>query len=294
MYQRMALVVAVLILTASAIAPTRLASASPIREPHTYIVQPGDTLTTIAAKVGVTSWQVLYAANRERIGNPHVLQVGQVLIIPEAPAAVRPTLAVVGYLPVMTAPSGSAGTARGPSVAAGESPAPRRATDGTTATTESGQAPATVPNPAPMRLTIPTIGLDTVPVPVGLDRANRPVVPKYDVGWYTHSALPGQGENVVLWGHVARWRDTPTIPAPFARLQEVTLGTELEVETTDGTAHRYVVTRMVQVRPDEVQYILPTGTEQLTLVSCIGEWVILDGVRTRDRRLIVIATPVAP
>ncbi len=293
MYQRVALLVAVLILAAGAIAPVRTASGRPARVPHTYTVQPGDTLTTIAAQLGLPFWQVLYAANRDRIANPHMLSVGQVLRIPDDPTVEPPIMAVVGYLPVLTTPAGSALPDGGTSVATDEAPAPPRATGGASATPAPPHAPAAVGHTAPTRLTIPAIGLDTVPVPVGLDRANRPIVPQYDVGWYTHSAMPGQGENVVLWGHVARWRDTPAIPAPFERLREVTLGSELVVETADGTAHRYAVTRLVQVRPDEVQYILPTGTEQLTLVSCIGDWVILDGVRTRAQRLIVIAAPIA-
>jgi LysM repeat protein len=194
MFQRVALLLALLILAVSALVPACSALASRAQQPHTYTVQPGDTLTTIAAKVGLTSWQRLYAANRDRIGNPHVLRVGQVLVIPDMRAS-------VSYLPILMA---SPGAARGPSVATGDAPAPYTATDDTTAPAEPGPAPATVPIPAGMRLTIPAIGLDTAPVPVGHDRANRPVVPKHDVGWYTHSAMPGQGENVVFWGHVAR------------------------------------------------------------------------------------------
>lgn len=46
-----------------------------------YIVQKGDTLTSIAAKYG-TTWQVIYAANKKTIGdNPDLIYPGQVLII---------------------------------------------------------------------------------------------------------------------------------------------------------------------------------------------------------------------
>lgn len=155
------------------------------------------------------------------------------------------------------------------------------------------EAPPT-PNPAdllPVRLVIPAINLDMRPIPVGLDAQRVPIVPKHDVGWYEYSARPGQGDNIVLWGHVSRWLDSPNIPAPFGRMQELQLGAEIFVYTANGAEHRYVVTEAVQVRPTQVEYIMPTGKEQLTMVSCIGDRVILDGVRTREFRLIVIAEP---
>ena len=50
------------------------------------------------------------------------------------------------------------------------------------------------------------------------------IVQDHDVGWYNLSAQPGQGDNIVLWGHVLRFSQTPKIPAPFARLKEVKPG----------------------------------------------------------------------
>jgi LPXTG-site transpeptidase (sortase) family protein len=252
-----------------------------VTQVRTYTVQPGDTLTTIAASFGLPSWQPLYAANRDRLPNPHMVRVGQELIIPDATAATSSSPDLVGSLPVMTDPA--------PPHAAVAPPPP--AAPGAVGAAEGRPEP--VPAAPPVRLQIPAIALDAAPVPVGLDRANLPIVPKHDIGWYTYSAMPGQHENVVFWGHVSRWRDTPEIAAPFARLDELTPGAAITVATADGQTHRYVVSKLVQVRPNEVQYILPTGTEQVTLVSCIGERVILNGTRTRARRLIVIATPVS-
>ncbi|MFQ3662576.1 MAG: sortase [Chloroflexaceae bacterium] len=145
----------------------------------------------------------------------------------------------------------------------------------------------------PVRLVIPVIELDRILVPVGLDRKGVPVVPDHDVGWYNLSAAPGQGENVVLWGHVLRFRNTPHIPAPFARLKEVPIGAQLILYSADGTAHTYVVSRQIRATPDQVEYILPTGREQVTLVSCIGDKVIVNGATVdMTHRLITIAEPV--
>jgi len=56
-----------------------------------YTVQAGDTLSGIAAALGLSGWQVLYAANERAIGpNPDVIQPGMVLVAPH-PAARAPS-----------------------------------------------------------------------------------------------------------------------------------------------------------------------------------------------------------
>ncbi len=51
--------------------------------PATYTVQPGDTLSGIAQKLGLGGWQALYDANRATIGgDPNLIKPGQVLVLP--------------------------------------------------------------------------------------------------------------------------------------------------------------------------------------------------------------------
>ena len=51
--------------------------------PRTYTVQPGDTLSGIAAAHGLDGWQRLYEANRGVIGgDPNRIYPGQVLVVP--------------------------------------------------------------------------------------------------------------------------------------------------------------------------------------------------------------------
>lgn len=144
----------------------------------------------------------------------------------------------------------------------------------------------------PSRLVIPALGLDFTPVAVGVDERNVPIVPKHDVGWFTKSARPGERSNVIFWGHVLRWTDSPAVPAPFERIHELQPGAEVMVTTEDGKERRYQVTQQVQVRPNEVQLLYPTLTERLTLVSCIGDKVIQQGTLTKELRLVTIAEPV--
>ncbi|WP_322822134.1 sortase [Chloroflexus sp.] len=171
------------------------------------------------------------------------------------------------------------------------------ATPSATPTQPPTPAPSTTPtmppvgDRTPVRLVIPEINLNRELIPVGLDAQNVPIVPDHDVGWYIYSAKPGQGENIVLWGHVLRFRKAPQIPAPFANIDRLQNGSEILLYSADGTAFRYVVARKERVTPDQVQYILPTGDERLTLVSCIGDRVIVDGNVELTHRLITIAVP---
>jgi hypothetical protein len=144
----------------------------------------------------------------------------------------------------------------------------------------------------PARIVVGGIGLDAPVVSVGLDASRAPIVPDHDVGWYDRSALPGQGENVVLWGHVLRFSHALHLPAPFARLKELEPGARITLFDAAGRSREYVLTRKVLARPNEVQYILPQGRELLTLVSCIGDRVYVgDEVVDMTHRLITIAEP---
>lgn len=143
---------------------------------------------------------------------------------------------------------------------------------------------------AAIRLTIAGIDLDLPLLPVGLD-GTTPIVPPHDAAWFIHSAAPGQGDNVVVWGHALRFRNAPDIPAPFGRLKEVTPGERIIVYDNLGGAHAYIVTQQIWATPDQVGYILPTGSERLTLVSCIGDRIVTERGVDMSHRLITIATP---
>jgi LPXTG-site transpeptidase (sortase) family protein len=144
----------------------------------------------------------------------------------------------------------------------------------------------------PIRIVIDAVGMDQQIVSVGLDKKRIPIVPDHEVGWYNLSAQPGQGDNIVLWGHVLRFRQTPKIPAPFARIKEVKPGAAVVLYDQAGKAHNYVVKQQVWVLPSEVEYILPKNKEMITLVSCIGDKVINNGeVVDESHRLITIAEP---
>jgi LPXTG-site transpeptidase (sortase) family protein len=207
----------------------------------------------------------------------------------------EPTAEPTARLILPAATSAPGQTAQPSAVPSADAPPPNstaapRAT--ATAAPEPAAAPAETAPSQPVRLEIPEIGVDGRLASVGLDANRVPIVPKHDIAWYNLSAQPGAGENIVLWGHVLRFRETPNTPAPFARLKELKPGAEVLLYDKGGGVHRYTVTQQLWVKPDQVEYILPRGKEMVTMVSCIGDKVITGGeVVDMSNRLITIAEP---
>jgi LysM repeat protein len=86
-------------------------TAAPVRRSATWTVRPGDTLSAIAAALGVPGgWQALYAANRHAIGpDPGLIHVGTVLIVPGQQQPARYTVAPGDTLSAIAATLGVPG-----------------------------------------------------------------------------------------------------------------------------------------------------------------------------------------
>ncbi len=74
--------------------PTNIPSQNAIPTPtdETYVVQPGDTLSGIAAQFGV-QLQTLLRINQ--IADPNILEVGQVITLPAAPTTTSPEFRII-------------------------------------------------------------------------------------------------------------------------------------------------------------------------------------------------------
>ena len=107
-------------------------------------------------------------------------------------------------------------------------------------------------------------------VTIGGVVGKRPVVSANAVNWWQQSALPGQGSNVVLYGHS---------PGVFSDLHGIKPGAVITV-TNEGRAYGYVVIRYFVAGETAGYWIDPTPKERLTLVTCVG-----------DDNLIVIGVP---
>ena len=125
--------------------------------------------------------------------------------------------------------------------------------------------------PAPMRLRIARISVDTGLVRLGLNPDQTIQVPtRFDeAGWYQLGTAPGELGAAVIAGHV----DSYTGPAVFYRLAELRPGDPVEVLRTDGSTVQFRVDRTAEVRkasfPTEQVYG-PVSRPELRLITCGG------------------------
>lgn len=152
----------------------------------------------------------------------------------------------------------------------------------------------------------PTIAPVDLPVPEPGDPIGRIVIPEIDVdfvfvqgvelrdlrdgpGHFPQTPLPGQPGNAALAGH------RTTYAAPFHRLDEVAPGSDLTVETVQGTftyrvdphetAEGEPVGHFI-VKPSAIEILAQDGTNRLTLMACHPKY-------SAAQRIVVTATLVS-
>jgi len=165
--------------------------------------------------------------------------------------------------------------------------------------TPSTPLPASSPVPKaqepPIRIVAPAIGLDAKVEPMGWEMVDRNgtmiskwVVPKGAAGWHINSGLPGHGENIVLSGH-------HNIEGKvFRHVVDLEPGDKVTLYVGD-TAYVYIVTEKyilkeagmpLKVQQRNAHWIMPSGDERLTLVTCWPyEW------PGNSHRIVVVARP---
>ena len=127
--------------------------------------------------------------------------------------------------------------------------------------------PIVMPTPAPLRRVMsPRIALDAPILDAPLVRGEWQV-PKFAAGHLKGTALPGQGSNIVLSGHLQSLSSGNV----FGRLNELEPGDEVTVRTTRSDV-RYIVEGKMFVPPTDLSVVQPTNREELTLLTCWGTW----------------------
>jgi len=132
----------------------------------------------------------------------------------------------------------------------------------------------------PMRMVIPSIGVDAPVVVLGMDENGVPLVPDWTnaqrpgwvVVWYDFSALPGQGSNAVFAGHVT-WDKAPAV---FWDLGKLAVGDTISVFTQEGKELVYRVVDNFQVNatdPEAVGLMGPTDEDMVTIITCGGTFI---------------------
>jgi sortase (surface protein transpeptidase) len=145
--------------------------------------------------------------------------------------------------------------------------------------------------PAPVRVTVPGLGIDSPVDAVGVEPDGRMSLPADvdRVGWYRFGPAPGAAGSAVLAGHVD---DREQGLGALAPLREVEAGAEVVVTDATGTATRWrVVSREViekQALPLD-RLFAREGPPRLTLITCGGPFLPEFG-SYRDN-VVVVAEP---
>jgi sortase A len=241
--------------------------------------------------------------------DPEFTDAGAVVLAVTAPAALQPVaLSPTDPPPTSTpAPTSTDAPTEPPRA---EGPTPALLPDWTvtpeptpTAVPATDVPPTPTPSPTslppaqdpPARVVAPAIDLDAKVVPMGwemVDRRGAMVsewkVPAKAAGWHMNSALPGNVENVVISGH-------HNIEGKvFRYVVNLEPGDRVTLYASD-TPYEYIVTEKyilkesgmpLKVRQRNAQWIMPSGDERLTLVTCWPyEW------PGNSHRVIVVARP---
>jgi LPXTG-site transpeptidase (sortase) family protein len=93
----------------------------------------------------------------------------------------------------------------------------------------------------PIRIQIPSIGVDSNLMKLGLLKDGSLQVPPsaFPAGWYSGSPTPGEMGPSIIAGHVD-WNG----PGVFYRLNRMQLGDQIKVGRADGTIATFTVTRI--------------------------------------------------
>lgn len=136
----------------------------------------------------------------------------------------------------------------------------------------------------PARLVMPSIGVDTNILEVGLTESGDMESPNTneDTGWYKYGARPGNTGSAVIAGHLGLSGD-----AVFGRLSQLKKGDTLSVIDDKDQTASFVVTHSREYGNDEApsEVFLSESGSHLNLITCEGDW--NDGQNTYSRRLVV-------
>jgi sortase (surface protein transpeptidase) len=167
-------------------------------------------------------------------------------------------------------------------------PAPPTPTRTPPAPPIAGPPPANVGTP--VRLRIPSIGVDAAIEPVTTDADGNMDTPKdpWDTAWYAPGPRPGQIGNAAIAGHVDYHNIGEVV---FWDLNKLVPGDEVFVDTDDGKTLRFVVTDSTYYEPDNApleRIFGQTNIPNLNLITCGGTFD--PATREYDHRLVVFTT----
>lgn len=171
-----------------------------------------------------------------------------------------------------TAPSASVSSVAPPALTSPTVPAPPPAA---TEALPAAQLPAVLAASAPVTLNIPSIGVRTDLLHLGLEDNGSLKVPQdtgngAPAGWYEGSPTAGERGPSVMLGHVNALGGHTGV---FADLRKLTPGAEINVSRTDGTTAVFIVDRGALYPKNEFPTLDVYGNTpgaELRLITCDG------------------------
>nr|WSZ97434.1 class F sortase [Streptomyces sp. NBC_00857] len=175
------------------------------------------------------------------------------------------------------------GCSSGPDTTAAAAPAAvGSSTSGTPGTVERSAIPT--------KVTIPSIGVTSSLMELGLNADETVEVPPAEkgmtAGWYTGASVPGETGAAVIIGH----NDTRFGKAVFHDLKKIAKGADITVANNKGESAHFTVTGTESVSKDSFptdKVYGPTKDRALRLVTCDGDF---DAQGHPVNNLIVYAT----
>jgi sortase (surface protein transpeptidase) len=161
--------------------------------------------------------------------------------------------------------------------------------DAETTTAQPVGSATTSARVVPVRLRIPSLGIDASVQQVGQGKGGAMAVPTNfsDVGWYRYGPAPGAPGSALIDGHVD---DGLGLAGVFKKLSRIRVGDIITVSDAQENSVRFVVSDITLYPYTAVpmrEIFHTSGTSTLVLITCDGSWVP-DG-NTYDHRLVVTA-----
>ena len=155
--------------------------------------------------------------------------------------------------------------------------------------------PAAAPAPAPpVRIELPSLGVDTDVIPVGVDDSGAMEVPDdvSEVGWYKFGPAPGAAAgSAVLTGHVDDYRQGVGV---FGRIGDLTPGDVVRVSDQAGVSREFSVVSREEWAKGEVpldRLFDRGGASRMVLITCGGSF--NDSTLGYDDNIAITAVPIA-
>ncbi|OGI82940.1 hypothetical protein A3I95_03005 [Candidatus Nomurabacteria bacterium RIFCSPLOWO2_02_FULL_44_12] len=145
----------------------------------------------------------------------------------------------------------------------------------------------------PQYLRIPSIGVKAKVQKVGITKLGNMSTPNNytDVGWFKYGTLPGEVGSAVISGHVDNGLG---MPAVFADLKDVKVGSDVYIDQASGDTLHFVVRdiKTYDYKAPTEEIFNQNDAPLLKLITCTGSWI--SEYRTHNQRLVITAVESSP